>query len=98
MPGSHHRLTAEALRAEASEAGCSAGAGRPAALECVAGDAIVYDLRTHHAGGANGSPNERRSVLYYVFGRSWYTADLHRRLLEDEGLVAKEEPHEGYGH
>ena len=48
LPGSHHQLTADALQAEAVEAGSTAGAGIPAALDVSAGDAIVFDLRTHH--------------------------------------------------
>ena len=86
LPGSHHRLTAAALEAEALDAGCSAGAGIPASLNVQAGDAIVFDLRTHHAGGHNAS-TERRSVMYFVYARSWYNTALHRRLLTERGVV-----------
>ena len=60
LPGSHQQPTAAALKAEAVEAGSSGGAGVPAPLDAAAGDAILFDLRTHHAGGANMS-GERRS-------------------------------------
>ena len=91
LPGSHQQLMASALQAEASEAGCSAGAGMPAALDAGAGDAIVFDLRTHHAGGANAS-SDRRSVLYLVYARPWYDGDLHRQLVEEgplEGVMRR---------
>ena len=50
-PGSHLVQTHAALRAEADEAGSSAGAGAPVALAGLgAGDAIVFDYRLFHAG------------------------------------------------
>eukprot|EP00966_Prymnesium_polylepis_P063643 1475975-Prymnesium_polylepis.1 len=84
LPGSHQQLTATALQAEATEAGSSAGAGVPAPVDAAAGDAIVFDLRTHHAGGGNGS-TERRSVMYLVYAVPWYDGELQRRILEQSG-------------
>lgn len=86
LPGSHRQDTAAALKAEALEAGCSAGAGVPAPLEATAGDAIVFDLRTHHAGGGNAS-QKRRAVMYLVYAVPWYDGEVQRRLLEGQGVV-----------
>jgi hypothetical protein len=88
LPGSHTNLMAAALQAEATDSGSSAGAGLPAPVDADAGDAICFDLRTHHAGGGNGS-DFRRSVIYYVYARPWYTSEMQRRLLEDAGIVSK---------
>lgn len=89
LPGSHQQPTAAALEAEALEAGSSGGAGVPAPLDAAAGDAILFDLRTHHAGGANAS-GERRSFMYLVYAVPWYDAELQRRLLEETGVVERE--------
>ena len=51
-----------------------------------AGDALCFDVRVRHAGGANRS-DTRRPLLYLVFAQKWYTEDVHRRLLEDGGFA-----------
>ncbi|KAL1508061.1 hypothetical protein AB1Y20_007657 [Prymnesium parvum] len=88
LPGSHHQVTANALQAETVEAGCSSGAGMPAVIDAEPGDAIVFDMRTHHAGGANTS-RERRSVLYFTYALPWYDAEMQRELLGSAGLVQR---------
>ena len=45
-----------------------------------AGDAIIFDSRTQHAGGANRS-QRTRPVLYLVFARPWFDEAMHRRLV-----------------
>lgn len=75
LPGTHHAATGAALADEANEGGCSGGAGSPVALEARAGDAIIFDYRLFHAGGANASAS-RRPVLYFVYGRPWFE-DTH---------------------
>ena len=83
LPGSHQRWTAAALEAESSAPG-SSSAGAPAILDVDAGDAIVFDSRTQHAGGANRSQHAR-PVLYLVFARPWFDEAMHRRLVGGEG-------------
>lgn len=95
LPGTHHStVAAAAFEAEAAEPGSSAGTGAPARLQVRAGDAIVFDVRTHHAGGANHG-TQRRPLLYFCYGRPWYTAECHRRLLEDGHHVMKRPPEDG---
>ena len=79
LPGSHQRWTADALEAESSAPG-SSSAGAPAILDVDAGDAIIFDSRTQHAGGANRS-QRARPVLYLVFARPWFDEAMHRRLV-----------------
>ena len=79
LPGSHQRWTAAALEAESSAPG-SSSAGAPAILDVDAGDAIVFDSRTQHAGGANRSQHAR-PILYLVFARPWFDEAMHRRLV-----------------
>jgi hypothetical protein len=89
LPGTHNRHVAlAALAAEAEQAGSTAGVGQPAVLAAEAGDAIIFDVRCHHAGSANRS-GARRPLLYLVYGRSWYDAAEHRRLCEDLGYVQR---------
>ena len=45
-----------------------------------AGDAIIFDSRTQHAGGANRSA-AARPILYLVFARPWFDEAMHRRLV-----------------
>ena len=88
LPGSqHHTLYMENLLAEATEPGCTSGARLPAVLDVDAGDAVVMDARLQHAGTANRS-DTRRTLLYLVYTCKWFTVDLHKRLLEESGLVA----------
>ena len=95
LPGSHHEaLNNAALEAEADDPGSTGGAGSPASLNVAAGDAIVFNVRVRHAGSANTS-DARRPLLYIVYGREWYTTDLHTKLLEDGGFAepgARAEP------
>lgn len=71
-PGTHQTLwSAPALEAEAGEAGSSGGAGVAAVLDASAGDAVVFDYRLFHAGGANVS-SERRPLFYATYARKWY--------------------------
>ncbi len=87
LPGSHHEvLNVAALETEAEEPGSTGGAGSPATLHVAEGDAIIFNNRVRHAGSANTS-NSRRPLLYLVFGRKWYTEDVHRQLLEDGGFA-----------
>jgi hypothetical protein len=87
LPGSHHEvLNNAAMHAEAEDPGSTGGAGSPATLHVAAGDAIIFNNRVRHAGSANTS-GSRRPLLYLVFGRDWYTEDLHRQLLEDGGFA-----------
>ena len=79
LPGSHQRWTSDALEAEADAPG-SSSAGAPAILDVDAGDAIVFDSRTQHAGGANRS-GAARPILYLVFARPWFDEAMHRRLV-----------------
>ena len=79
LPGSHQRWTADALEAESSAPGSST-AGAPAILDVDAGDAIIFDSRTQHAGGANRSA-AARPILYLVFARPWFDEAMHRRLV-----------------
>ena len=83
LPGSHQRWTSDALEAEADAPG-SSSAGAPAMLDVDAGDAIVFDSRTQHAGGANRSQHAR-PILYLVFARPWFDEKLHRRLVGGAG-------------
>ena len=83
LPGSHQRWTADALEAESSAPG-SSSAGAPAILDVDAGDAIVFDSRTQHAGGANRS-QDARPILYLVFARPWFDEAMHRRLVGGAG-------------
>ena len=83
LPGSHQRWTSDALEAEADAPG-SSSAGAPAILDVDAGDAIIFDSRTQHAGGANRS-KRARPVLYLVFARPWFDEELHRRLVGGAG-------------
>ena len=83
LPGSHQRWTAAALEAESSAPGSST-AGAPAILDVNAGDAIVFDSRTQHAGGANRS-QRARPILYLVFARPWFDEAMHRRLVGGAG-------------
>ena len=53
-------------------------------LDVDAGDAIVFDSRTQHAGGANGS-QRARPILYLVFARPWFDEAMHRRLVGGAG-------------
>ena len=46
--------------------------GRAAEMAGAKGDAIVFDTRTVHRGGANRG-KERRPILYLAFARPWYT-------------------------
>ena len=68
LPGSHQRWTSDALEAEADAPG-SSSAGAPAILDVDAGDAIIFDSRTQHAGGANrrasaaARPRRRAAVV-----------------------------------
>jgi ectoine hydroxylase-related dioxygenase (phytanoyl-CoA dioxygenase family) len=55
-------------------------------LDLSAGDAIVFDFRTFHAGSANNRV-ARRAMLYLVYARPWYDDALHRRLLVDLGYA-----------
>ena len=61
-------------------------AGSPATLNVAEGDAFIFNNRVRHAGSANTS-GSRRPLLYLVYGRDWYTEDLHRQLLEDGGFA-----------
>ena len=79
LPGSHQRWTSDALEAEADAPG-SSSAGAPAILDVDAGDAIVFDSRTQHAGGENRSTHAR-PILYLVFARPWFDEAMHRRLV-----------------
>ena len=79
LPGSHQRWTSDALEAEADAPG-SSSAGAPAILDVDAGDAIIFDSRTQHAGGANRS-KRARPILYLVFARPWFDEAMHRRLV-----------------
>ena len=79
LPGSHQRWTSDALEAEADAPG-SSSAGAPAILDVDAGDAIIFDSRTQHAGGANRSQCAR-PILYLVFARPWFDEAMHRRLV-----------------
>ena len=45
---------------------------RAAEMAGAKGDAIVFDTRTVHRGGANRG-KERRPILYLAFARPWYT-------------------------
>ena len=83
LPGSHQRWTADALEAESSAPG-SSSAGAPAILDVDAGDAVIFDSRTQHAGGANRSKHAR-PILYLVFARPWFDEELHRRLVGGAG-------------
>jgi ectoine hydroxylase-related dioxygenase (phytanoyl-CoA dioxygenase family) len=83
LPGSHQRWTSDALEAEADAPG-SSSAGAPAILDVDAGDAIIFDSRTQHAGGANRS-QRARPVLYLVFARPWFDEARHRRLVGGAG-------------
>ena len=83
LPGSHQRWTSDALEAEADAPG-SSSAGAPAILDVDAGDAIVFDSRTQHAGGANRS-KQARPILYLVFARPWFDGAMHRRLVGGAG-------------
>ena len=72
LPGTHQNVLATAaLDAEAQEAGSSSGAGTPVRLMLPAGDAILFDYRTFHAGGANMSKH-RRPMLYLIYARPWF--------------------------
>ena len=72
LPGTQHSVIATAaLEAEASEAGSSSGAGAAACLELRAGDAVIFDYRLFHAGGANKS-RCRRPILYLIFAKPWF--------------------------
>ena len=51
-----------------------------------AGDAVIFDSRLLHAGSANRS-GERRPILYYVYGKSWYTKEVHRKICVDAGVA-----------
>lgn len=87
LPGSHHEvLNNSAMQAEAEQPGSTGGAGSPATLTVAAGDAIIFNNRVRHAGSANTSAS-RRPLLYLVYGREWYTEDLHRQLLENGGFA-----------
>ena len=79
LPGSHQRWTSDALEAEADAPG-SSSAGAPAILDVDAGDAVIFDSRTQHAGGANRS-QRTRPILYLVFARPWFDEAMHRRLV-----------------
>ena len=79
LPGSHQRWTSDALEAEADAPGSST-AGAPAIMDVHAGDAIIFDSRTQHAGGANRSKHAR-PILYLVFARPWFDEAMHRRLV-----------------
>ena len=83
LPGSHQRWTADALEAESSAPG-SSSAGAPAILDVDAGDAVIFDSRTQHAGGANRS-QRARPILYLVFARPWFDEAMHRRLVGGDG-------------
>lgn len=74
-PGTHHVSTMQALAAEAAEAGCASGAGAAARLDAIAGDALIFDYRLFHFGGANRSARVR-PILYLVYARSWFD-DIH---------------------
>lgn len=74
-PGTHHVSTMEALAAEAAEAGCASGAGAAARLDATAGDALIFDHRLFHFGGANRTVGVR-PILYLVYARSWFD-DMH---------------------
>ena len=72
FPGTHHSaIAASALSREAEDPGSSGGAGRPARLLLPAGDAILFDYRLFHAGGANRS-HARRPLLCLVYARPWF--------------------------
>ena len=58
----------------------------PVQLTLNAGDAVIFDARLLHAGSANRS-TARRPILYFVYGRSWYTTGLHRKICEDSGIA-----------
>ena len=83
LPGSHQHWTSDALEAEADAPGSST-AGAPAILDVDAGDAIIFDSRTQHAGGANRS-QRARPILYLVFARPWFDEAMHRRLVGGAG-------------
>mmetsp|Transcript_33609 Transcript_33609/g.111168 ORF Transcript_33609/g.111168 Transcript_33609/m.111168 type:complete len:89 (-) Transcript_33609:146-412(-) len=54
----------------------AAGAGAAAHLEADAGDAILFDYRLFHAGGANCSA-VRRPIQYFVYARPWYSDEVN---------------------
>ena len=86
LVGHHELLKTAAVEAEAQEPGSTGGAGSPATLNVAEGDAIIFNNRVRHAGSAN-TCGYRRPLLYLVYGRDWYTEDLHRQLLEDGGFA-----------
>lgn len=50
-----------------------------------AGSAVLFDYRTFHAGGANRS-EERRPILYRVYGRPWFEDDFNFPSVEEASL------------
>jgi ectoine hydroxylase-related dioxygenase (phytanoyl-CoA dioxygenase family) len=87
--GTQHELTVEKLKEESENPGSSSGAGTPAIIYANAGDAIIFDVRVKHAGAANVS-QDRRAMLYMVFGREWYDKKMHKRLLYESGCADSE--------
>jgi ectoine hydroxylase-related dioxygenase (phytanoyl-CoA dioxygenase family) len=51
--------------------GSTCGSGTYAQPELAAGDAILFDYRLWHAGGANRT-EERRPILYHIYARPWF--------------------------
>ena len=86
LPGTHHSVIAtKALEAEASEAGSSSGAGTAAQLTLRAGDAILFDYRLFHAGGANASAS-RRPMMYLIYAKPWFR-DKHNFPTREEASL-----------
>ena len=56
--------------------------------EVSAGDAILFDYRLFHAGGANHS-TERRPILYLIYARSWFD-DTFNFPAKDEASIQNE--------
>ena len=71
-------------RSRRRDAPGSSSAGAPAILDVDAGDAVVFDSRTQHAGGANRS-QRARPILCLVFARPWFDEAMHRRLVGGAG-------------
>jgi hypothetical protein len=64
FPGTHHCPDSADPRVTLS-------AGGGVEFECDAGSCILFDYRIHHRGLQNSS-SDRRPLLYFTFGRSWF--------------------------
>ena len=58
---------------ESSDSGFGRDAAGVSFADAKAGDAILFDYRVLHRGLANTTEDVARPLLYFTYGRAWFT-------------------------